>query len=418
MTVITYDQLECAQVQTEAGWKLSVIIPAYNEEKGIAAIVERVLRARPMLSSAGITTTEVVVVDDGSRDRTAAILREYHDVRLVCHSVNRGYGAALKTGFYNATGNMLAFLDADGTYPPEYLPSLCRAVINGADLVIGSRMSGEQKSEMPVTRRIGNFFFANVVSLIGRHHVSDSASGMRVFRRDILEQLYPLPDGLNFTPVMSTRAIHEGLKMAEVPIPYSERLGRSKLSVVRDGFRFLNSIVWTALSYNPVRILGAIGIAGVSIALLVLVALVVLRMGGVAQLAEWGVFAVYTGLVLGVTGVSLFSLGAMFNYLVSLFQKRPVRQGMFGKPIFNPPLERHFWWMGGLSVLVGTIVGVGSLVMSFNGWDISRLWLWLLGSAMLTLMGVQLIISWLVIRVLAELSQRETKAGLDLLGKV
>jgi hypothetical protein len=73
----------------------------------------------------------------------------------------------------------------------------------------------------------------------------------------VLARIYPLPDGLNLTPVMSTRAVHEGIQMAEVPIPYSERLGRSKLSVVHDGSLFLRSMVWTVLSYNPVRILGA-----------------------------------------------------------------------------------------------------------------------------------------------------------------
>jgi hypothetical protein len=283
----------------------------------------------------------------------------------------------------------------------------------GAYLVIGSRMSGAE-SEMPPVRRLGNFIFATLVSLVGNHHVTDSASGMRVFRREVLEQLYPLPDGLNFTPVMSTRAIHECIPMVEVPIPYSERVGRSKLSVVNDGMRFFNSIVWTALSYNPVRILGAAGLMGVSFAVAVAAVLVVLRLSGVNRLGPWGVFAVFSGLVLGVTGVSLFNLGAMFNYLVSLFQKRSIKQGLFGKPIFDPPLDRQFWWMGGLSALAGLVVGIGSLILSFNGWEMSRLWLWLLAGAMLSLVGVQLVISWVVMRTLEELSQRETMVGLDL----
>ena len=105
-------------------------------------------------------------------------------------------------------------------------------------------------------------FFANLLSILGRQHITDSASGMRIFSRGILEQIYPLPDGLNLTPVMSTRALHESLRVAEVPIPYSERVGRSKLSVVRDGTVFLQSIVWTVMCYNPVRIFGLLGLAG------------------------------------------------------------------------------------------------------------------------------------------------------------
>ena len=393
--------------------KLSVIVPAYNEEGGIAEILDRVLSIRPGLQAVGVEGPEVLVVDDGSRDRTREIVGTYKNVRLICHEKNRGYGGALKTGFRNASGNLLAFLDADGTYPPENFPELCQAALKGADLVIGSRMAGA-KSEMPAVRRLGNLVFATLVTLIGAQRVSDSASGMRVFRREILDRLYPLPDGLNFTPVMSTRAIHENLKMVEVPIPYSERVGRSKLSVVNDGMRFFNSIVWTALSYNPVRILGLIGLAGVAAAAAIAAALAVLRLSGVNRLGPWGVFAVFAALVLGVTGVTLFNLGAMFNYLVTLFQKRPVKQGLFGKPIFDPPLDRQFWWMGGLSALAGVVVSVGSLALSFNGWDMSRLWLWLLAGAMLSLVGVQLFISWIVMRVLEELSQREVMVEMDL----
>ena len=198
------------------------------------------------LNDVGVAELELVVVDDGSHDRTAEITQEIEGVRLIRHATNKGYGAALKTGFVQSKGELIGFLDADGTYPPEYFPKLCTEALNGSELVIGSRMAGEE-SQMPLTRRVGNIFFANLLSLVGRQRVSDSASGMRVFKREILERIYPLPDGLNLTPVMSTRAIHEGVIMKEVPIPYSERLGRSKLSVVGDGTLFLQSMIWTVM---------------------------------------------------------------------------------------------------------------------------------------------------------------------------
>ena len=232
---------------------LSVVIPAYNEENGISEIAKRVLAVEPALKDAGVDKLELLVVDDGSRDKTAEVASGIPGVTLIRHPKNKGYGAALKTGFSKASGELIGFLDADGTYPPEYFPQLCRAALKGTDLVIGSRMAGAD-SQMPLTRRVGNFFFANLLSLLGRQKVTDSASGMRVFKKEILEQIYPLPDGLNLTPVMSTRALHEGIKIEEVPIPYSERVGRSKLSVIRDGRIFLQSMVWTALSYNPVRL--------------------------------------------------------------------------------------------------------------------------------------------------------------------
>ncbi len=247
---------------------LSIIIPAYNEENGIAEIASRVLSVGPALKKVGIDQLELLVVDDGSKDRTAEVAQNIAGVTLIQHPKNRGYGAALKTGFSKASGELIGFLDADGTYPPEYFPQLCQVALNGADLVIGSRMAGEE-SKMPITRRVGNFFFANLLSLLSHQKVTDSASGMRVFKREILRQIYPLPDGLNLTPVMSTRALHEGINIKEVPIPYSERVGRSKLSVIRDGSIFMQSMLWTVLSYNPVRILGLLGLGGLGIAGLV-----------------------------------------------------------------------------------------------------------------------------------------------------
>lgn len=385
---------------------LTVVIPAYNEEKGIAVIAQRVLSIRDALKEVDICDLEVIVVDDGSRDGTAQIAGAIQGVRLVRHTTNKGYGAALKTGFAHAQGELIGFLDADGTYPPEYFPQLCVKAMNGSDLVIGSRMAGAESS-MPFTRRVGNLFFAGLLTLMGRQYVSDSASGMRVFHKEVLDRIYPLPDGLNLTPVMSTRAIHEGIRMEEVPIPYSERVGRSKLSVVRDGSIFFQSMVWTVLMYNPVRILGMIGMAGVIVAALVGVGLIIARLSGITSLNPWGVAALFWALVSAVGGISVFALGTTFNYLVSLFYQQPIRQGLFGRPIFTPSIDHHFGWMGVVLLLVGIGSGFVSMLLGVTGWQIARLWLYLLGSAMFILVGLQLLISWVLMRVLEELSHRD-----------
>jgi len=385
---------------------LSVVIPAYNEEGAIRDTIDRVLALRAPLLRQGICDLQLIVVDDGSHDRTAAILAEMRGIEVIRHGRNRGYGAALKTGLDHATGDLVGFLDADGTYPPESFPELCAAALDGADIAIGSRM-GAGNNGMPPTRRLGNRLFAGLVTVLGDRRVSDCASGMRVFHREILPRLSPLPDGLNFTPIMSLRAVHEGLRLVEVPIRYGERVGQSKLNVVRDGLRYAQSLVWVTLAYNPVRVLGALGLAGVGVSCSVAVGLAVMRVRGVTSLGPWGVAAIFVALVGGVTGVSLFSLGAMFNYLVGLFRKQPVRLGLFGKPIFDPPLEQHFGWLGATMAMCGLAIAGVALGMGINGWDIARLWLYLVGSALFILVGVQLLISWVVMKTLDELSQRD-----------
>lgn len=389
---------------------LSVVIPALNEEDGIADILQRVLAIRTELTRAGVDDLEIIVVDDGSRDRTADVAAGFDGVRVIRHAQNRGYGAAIKTGFNNARGELLAFTDADGTYPPERFPSLCQTSIEqSADVVVGSRRSGE-RSEMPLMRRVGNYIWSNLVSIIGQHRVADPASGMRVVRASALRQLYPLPDGLNFTPVMSTRCVHERLKVIEVPIPYKERLGRSKLSIVRDGSRFLKTILWTSLEYNPVRVLGLVGVTALGIATAIGLGITLLRLQGVTQLGLWGTFSVYAALVLGVVGISIFSLGATFNYLVSLFRGQPVREGLLGRPLFKRPLEQHFGWLGLTAGGAGIALTSCSLGLSMSGtWDVDRLWFWLLISALLVLVGLQLMISWILMRVLETLSVRELR---------
>ena len=213
---------------------------------------------------------------------------------------------------------------------------------------------------------------------------------------------------------MTLRAVHEGLKLVEVGVPYSERVGESKLSVVRDGLRYAASITWTALSYNPVRVLGALGVLGVGVTLLVGIGLVGLRLSGVTTLGPSGVAAIFVALVAGVAGVSLFALGATFNYLVSLFRRQPVRLGLFGSPLFRQPLERHFGWAGLTVMLMGLAVAGGSLALGVRGWEIGRLWLYLVGSALLILVGLQLVVSWVVMRTLQELSERERDVDRDL----
>lgn len=390
---------------------LSVVIPAYNEEDGIAAIVERVLAIEPVLPAVDVDALECIVVDDGSRDRTAEIVQRYVPRVQLIRQANKGYGGALKAGFCAARGELLGFLDADSTYPPEYFPQMCQAALNGADLVIGSRMAGAS-SEMPLVRRIGNLIFAALLSIVAGVHISDSASGQRVLRRDVLPLLYPLPDTLDFTPAMSTRALHENLIMVEVPIPYKERAGRSKLSVVRDGLRFFKSIVWIALTYNPVRIFGGLGAA------LLLLALVLAGVPLLAHLmgaeAGWPFPRFFGALVLAVAGITLYTTGTSFSYIVALFHRRPIRQGLIGPRGNGRKIEKHYWWLGLLAVVIGVSVYLAAAIFDLTNPAITASWFAPVVSALMVLTGVQLVSAWGLARVLAELSMREVATRADL----
>jgi glycosyltransferase involved in cell wall biosynthesis len=239
---------------------LTIVIPALNEEDSIGSTIQRCLDARNRICDiGGVADIEIIVVSDGSTDRTAAIAQEFvtrHErVRLIVFEKNRGYGAAIKEGFDQGRGEFVSFLDADGTCDPNYFGELCRAIqAEDAAVALGSRM--QPGNQMPRVRRLGNTLYALLLGILSGKAITDTASGMRVLRRSALASLYPLPDGLHFTPAMSARAVMSDQRIVEIPMAYAERVGESKLHVVRDGFRFLFAIRDAVLLYQPSRVLG------------------------------------------------------------------------------------------------------------------------------------------------------------------
>lgn len=242
--------------------KLLIAIPALNEEKSIDSIIQRSIEAREYIcANSPVTEVAITVVSDGSTDRTVERASQYTDIiSLIVFPQNKGYGAAIKEAWRQSDADLLGFVDADGTCEPRFFATLCNAAVaENLDVVLGSRLNAGSK--MPVIRRVGNFIFATILSVVCSSRVRDTASGMRVVRRSSLDSLYPLPDGLHFTPAMSARAmLSEGISILEVDMPYHERAGESKLRVAKDGLRFLKVILETALLYRPSRPLGLLSV--------------------------------------------------------------------------------------------------------------------------------------------------------------
>lgn len=388
---------------------LSVVIPAYNEENGIGTIIERVLRARPLVGD-GVETIdnwEVLVVDDASKDRTAEIAASYPDVKVIRHEANRGYGGALKTGFQEASGEFVGFLDADGTYPPEHFPRLCQAMFEqNADMVIGSRLSGE-KSAMPLPRFIGNKFFAYLLSWIVGRKITDTASGMRVFRKSVLSKLLPLPDGLHLTPAMSTHALHGGVRIIEVPIPYEERVGRSKLSVVHDGFRFLNVIVGIASLYNPLKFFGAAGLLLLATAFALGVNPVLYYIY-VRRVEDNEMYRLVTIMVLTLVGLQLLFFGALANYVVEIVHGRLLHQpGFVGRYLINRRIIRRSGLAGPVLIVLAIILNYQTITEFVTTGHVYVHWAYVLTGAVLFLSGVQLLMGSVLIGILEELRNRQ-----------
>jgi len=262
---------------------------------------------------------------------------------------NRGYGAAIKEAWRQSDAELLGFLDADGTCDPLFFATLCRtAASEGADVVLGCRLN--QNSQMPLVRRVGNTLFAVLLNFVASERVRDTASGMRVVRRQSLRDIYPLPDGLHFTPAMSARAIlSRRIRIVEVDMPYSERSGESKLRVIKDGLRFLRVIIQTALLYRPARLMNACGLAAILVALALMTGPTIYYLQHRA-VAEWMIYRFVVSHMMATAGALLMSIGFLSTRMVGIalsgeaFERREAghRRLLYGLP---------FW--GSIAVLSG-----------------------------------------------------------------
>lgn len=337
--------------------KLTIVIPALNEEAAIGSTIERCLAAKSEIcTNTGVEDVEIIVVSDGSTDRTAEIAQSYDGVKVIVFPRNRGYGAAIKEGFARGTGDLVAFLDADGTCDPRFFATLCRIVQEThADVALGSRLG--PGSQMPTIRRVGNRVYAVLLGVLCGNLVTDTASGMRVIRRSSLDDLYPLPDGLHFTPAMSARALLSGMKIVEHPMSYEERVGESKLNVFRDGLRFLRAIVEGVLWYRPERLF-LLAFAACFLVATLMAAYPIEFYLREQHLEEWMIYRFIACSLLGSAGFILLAAGTLAHRFVM------VSGGRRSAPRFWPSVFELLFGGWTFVAFVTSVVAVSVLLVA------------------------------------------------------
>ena len=279
--------------------EVSVVLPCLNEEATVGAVVDEAFAG---LRRAGVDG-EVVVVDNGSTDRSAAIAKE-HGARVV-HEARRGYGSAYLAGLAAARGELLVLADADGTYPLDDLRPFLDPLREGTDLVIGSRFRGKIQDEaMPFLNRwIGNPILTGTLNLFFKAGVSDAHCGLRAVRRDALQRLDLRTPGMEFASEMVISAVKRGLRIDEVPIDYRARGGESKLSPYKDAWRHMRFM----LVHSPTFLFLVPGLALFVLGALVLAVLA----GGPVELfgRTWEIHSAIFAAISALVGAQIVQLG-------------------------------------------------------------------------------------------------------------
>ena len=225
---------------------VSVVIPAFNEEGGIE---DSVAEVKSILDAAEVDY-ELIVVDDGSTDRTEEKALAAGAAVLALPE-NRGYGAALKAGIARAAHDLIVITDADMSYPAETIPQML-AHAGSYDMVVGARIGANVN--IPLIRRPAKWFLGQLASYLAGRRIPDLNSGLRVFRRDLVERfLHMLPSGFSFTTTITLAALCSDALVYYHPIDYRERVGESKIRPAH-AFEFLLLVLRTIVYFNPLKI--------------------------------------------------------------------------------------------------------------------------------------------------------------------
>jgi glycosyltransferase involved in cell wall biosynthesis len=339
------------QTDAPAAVEISVVIPCLNEEAAVGAVVDQALTGIAATGRSG----EVIVVDNGSSDRSAEIAAA-HGATVVSEP-RRGYGSAYLAGLAHARGKYIVMGDADETYPLHELSRFVEALDAGDDLVVGSRFEGRiHRDAMPWTNRwIGNPILTGLLNVLFRVRVSDAHCGMRALRREALPALDLHSTGMEFASEMVFKAYRRGLSVSDLPIDYFPRTGESKLSRFSDAWRHIRFMLLYSpswLYFLPGSILLLLGFAG----------MLVLASGPVDVFGrQWQIHTMLAFVAATILGTQIIQLGVFARtYAMTHFGER---DALLERLWHRVRLE-HGLVAGSALFLAGTVV----LALIFIDW--------------------------------------------------
>jgi hypothetical protein len=365
------------------GKHTTIVIPAYNEEEGLPVVLDEVYEAID-------DGYEVLVVDDGSTDRTLDVALQY-PCRVVSHVTNAGKGAAMRTGITVARGENVVFIDADGTYPADLIPEIVRYLDEGYGHVRCTRREGRVR--IPAINRVGNFLLDLGIAVFSGIHSSDFLTGLYGVKRHDLLDMEIVSHGFDIEAEIMVKAGALGLRAKEIPFVYRERIGQVKLQSLPDGFRIGLRILDTGVAYNSLLALFAPG-ALLALAGLCGLAWTVLSHASITAQS----FRVYVlSLVAWLLGGQLVTAGLSFGWH-ALTQGVRQRMPRWARTLAHWLASKVTFWA---SAIAG-VCGLG-LVLLTDSAEIAR---WLRWGSWLLPLGLQTALMSLSLSIALRLSER------------
>jgi len=274
-------------------FNITIIIPVYNEENTIGEDIDTIIKTMEKANYG----YEIIVVDDGSTDKTAQIVEAKKGVELIQHSCNKGVGAARKTGILKAEGEIIVMTDGDGTYPNQDIPKLL-SYMKDYDMVVGARIG--ENVQWPLMRRPARWFIRKLASYLITTKIPDLNSGLRVFKKDLARKFFNiLPDNHSWVSTITLAFLANGYTIKYVPIDYYKRKGKSTIHPIKDTYNFISLVIRTVMYFNPLRVF-------LPLTTLILISAIIRTLYDATvlhRIKESDILLFLTGLIIGVLGL-------------------------------------------------------------------------------------------------------------------